>query len=233
MSASVDRGTGGGSCGKALAAAAEQWPQRAVVMDGPSGLSTHPSRAAALRHGALLTALCVLVSQVVFAGAAHATILARFQETYPAEGTYTCGAGDDAFEVQWAGEFTEQVLLREGKAQNTAVPFWFANIRYTFEWIHTNADTGKSVTEAGRGVIQELNARHVGGTVYEYWLIDAGQKFTIADASGQVILRDRGTLRERWEYDSATNRWTRTTTEVRGPHPSLSGIDFCALLAND
>jgi hypothetical protein len=78
----------------------------------------------------------------------------------------------------------------------------------------------------------------VEGNVYAFTVIVAGQPFTVRDASGKVVLRDRGIVRHRIVFDTLGDgmiggvQLGNEIIAIGGPHPGLdqSEDDFCAMV---
>jgi hypothetical protein len=115
---------------------------------------------------------------------------------------------------------------------------FFQLTRFEFTDTFTNPLNGRSMTFEGHELTNEIKATHVAGDVYEFTSIEAGQPFTVRDAAGRVVLRDRGVIRHRVVFDTlGDNKPGGVTLEesivaVSGPHPGLeqSEDDFCAMV---
>ena len=98
----------------------------------------------------------------------------------------------------------------------------------------TNRATGKWFVLRGIVNFHEIAYRHVSGTIYEFTANESGQPFVIEDASGRVIVRDRGNIRHTALFDTLGDAQPgavfieETHTLVPGPHPGFDDPDtFC------
>jgi hypothetical protein len=80
-----------------------------------------------------------------------------------------------------------------------------------------------------------VNRANVEGTVFEFTSVLAGQPFTVWDSNGNVIVRDRGVVRQVLRFDTLGNDVpggefvAEVSFSVHGPHPGLD-LDLCSLL---
>jgi hypothetical protein len=90
----------------------------------------------------------------------------------------------------------------------------------------TNAETGKWFVVRGNGLVSEIKATLVSGTIYEFVAIEAGQPFVLEDAAGNVIVRDRGVIRHTAPFDTLGDgrpercSWRRPTPRCTGHTPA-------------
>ena len=54
----------------------------------------------------------------------------------------------------------------------------------------------------GRAVFHEIKATQVGGDIYEFEAIEAGQPFVVEDSGSNVVVRDRGMIRRTALFDT-------------------------------
>ena len=87
--------------------------------------------------------------------------------------------------------------------------------------------------EAGVG-----RATPLGGTIFEFEAVEAGQPFVIEDAEGNVVVRDRGALRHRIVFDTLGDDepggvvLEEFDSAVHGPHPGFADdFPFCEIAA--
>ena len=87
--------------------------------------------------------------------------------------------------------------------------------------------------EAGVG-----RATPLGGTIFEFEAVEAGQPFVIEDAEGNVVVRDRGALRHRIVFDTLGDDEPggvlieELESSVHGPHPGFADdFPFCEIAA--
>ena len=50
--------------------------------------------------------------------------------------------------------------------------------------------------------MHETKATHVSGTIFEFTSVNAGQPFVVRDSDGNLILRDRGVIRQVIQVDT-------------------------------
>ena len=73
----------------------------------------------------------------------------------------------------------------------------------------------------------EVKATHVGGNVFEFRSVEAGQPFVVQDSDGNVVARNRGSVRVTFVFDSEGDDepggiyLDDLDVRVAGPHPSL------------
>jgi len=132
--------------------------------------------------------------------------------------------------------FSGSFRTRVDKASDGQAFFQHTNFEFTDTW--TNPLNGKSMTFEGHSLNNEIKATQVAGDVYEFTSIEAGQPFTVRDAAGRVVLRDRGMIRHRVVFDTLGDSEPGGVTlehsilAVSGPHPGLEGSEdeFCAMV---
>jgi hypothetical protein len=115
---------------------------------------------------------------------------------------------------------------------------FFGHTNFEFRDVFRNPANGRSLTFEGHYLINELTATRISGNVYEFTVIEAGQPFTVRDASGRVVLRDSGVIRHRLLFDTlgdGTPGGVQLEDEivaVGGPHPGLEQTEeeFCAMV---
>jgi hypothetical protein len=130
--------------------------------------------------------------------------------------------------------FSGNVVTRTGKHELTSAFFGMDNYRYVDTF--TNPATGRSFTISGNGMIRDVKAVHVEGTIFQFVTIETGQPFVIRDDSGQVVVRDRGSIRTTYTFDTGGDAVPGGTfldlidVQVNGPHPGFFFDDatFCA-----
>ena len=131
--------------------------------------------------------------------------------------------------------FRTAYRIRVDKASGGEAFFERLNVRYRD--VDINPLTGASITVEGHSVYNELRATHVSGDVYEFVAMEAGQPFVVRDASGTVVLRDRGAIRHRILFDTGGDArpggvvLDDEIVGVSGPHPGLEDADACGVIA--
>ena len=69
--------------------------------------------------------------------------------------------------------------------------------------------------------------------MFEFRAIETGQTFTVVDAEGNVVLRDRGAVEITFLFDTLGDgmpggEYLEESAIARGPHPSWD-LDWCAM----
>lgn len=132
--------------------------------------------------------------------------------------------------------FSGSFRVRVNKASGGQA--FMARLNFRFVDTFTNPLTGRSMTFEGRLLESEIKATHVEGNEYSFTTIEAGQPFVVRDASGNVVLRDRGVIRQRLLFDTlgdGTPGGVQLDDEIigiGGPHPGFdqSEEEFCAMV---
>lgn len=173
--------------------------------------------------GSRLAVLGVAACVAVGAAPAGATV---YEKGHYSD-TFSFSYDNCGFEVEVAEEFSGVFRIREGKGKDDGA--FFAHDNYAYRQVHTNPDTGEFFVVTGDANFNETRATRVAGNVFEFDSVDAGQPFTVTDSDGNVILRDRGVVRETIQFDTKGDDVPGGTfvKEVSfasgGPHP---GLDF-------
>ena len=179
-----------------------------------------------------LAAVAAAASTVLVLGAtpAGATVV---ESGHYSDEPYTDTYDDCGFEVQVDGTSSGHFRIRAGKgAKDTA---FFVNDNYSYTETHTNTETGAFVTITGNGVFNEIRATPLGGSVFEFEAVEAGQPFRLYDSDGNLVARDRGSLHFHAIFDTGgddepgAELIEELDTDVHGPHPGFD--DFCGLIA--
>ena len=163
-----------------------------------------------------LVAMALLT--VSAAASAQATILERFHFEDQWSFQEDCG-----FPVQVAGSGSGLFILREGKNKDDGV-FPFMD-RFTYRETWTNMETGEWFVIRGHQLVNEVKATHLGGTLFEFRLVEAGQPLVVEDSDGNVIERNRGSVRVTYLFDNggddAPGGLYLGDIDIRiaGPHP--------------
>jgi hypothetical protein len=166
-------------------------------------------------------------SSVLLAAPAPATVVdqGRFVDE-PYGFSYDCG-----FPVEVTGVASGNFRLREGKGDDASA--FFSLDRMSFREIHTNPQTGAWFSFSGHFASNELTARRVDGTLFEFRSIKAGQVAVIEDAAGNLVARDRGVIRPTILFDTGGDDGPGGTfvdllhLDLNGPHPSFDNL--CAV----
>ena len=170
----------------------------------------------------VLRALTLAVAAtVVAAAAAHATVVEKGRFAGEQYGfSYDCG-----FPVEVTGVASGHFRLREGKGDDASA--FFSLDRMSFREIHTNPQTGAWFSFSGHFASNELTARRVDGSLFEFRSIKAGQVAVIEDAAGNLIARDRGVIRPTILFDTGGDQVPGGTfvdlvdLRLAGPHATF------------
>jgi hypothetical protein len=133
-------------------------------------------------------------------------------------------------------EFSGVTHLRVGKGDLDSAFFRLLRIRTT-ETI-TNPANGEFLVIEGNNLLHDTKATPVGGSVFRFTSVEAGQPFVLRDMTGTVVLRDRGVIRTTILFDTLGDDTPGGMTleeldvSVAGPHPGFFTDDdaFCALV---
>ena len=185
-----------------------------------------------LRLAAAAVAAAALAILTVWSQAAEATIFDGGFYVFPYEFSYD----DCGFPVEVVGESSGHFRLREGKGALAGT--FFLKDAFSYREVHTNLETGLSFVQRGHGVFNEVRATPLGGTIFEFEAIEAGQPFVIEDSAGNVVVRDRGALRHRIVFDTLGDDepgglvLEELDSSVHGPHPGFADdFPFCEIAA--
>ena len=178
--------------------------------------------------GTAAVAAALLVLAIV--GPAGATVIGH--EHYSGDDTYSFD--DCGFTINGVSHFEGVARLRVEKGGQA----FLSSDNYSFRDVLTNADTGKWFVIRGNGIYHETTATLVSGNVYEFVAIESGQPFVMEDSSGNVVARDRGTIRQSFIFDTLGDGKPggelieNTGLSVHGPHPGFADdFPFCELAA--
>ncbi len=167
---------------------------------------------------------------VVLAGgsAAQAEVIREEPFSEPYGGVFTlCG-----IQVVVEGTFSSTLHYRVGKGKVASA--FFQHDKYRYSDTVTNPLTGKFFTTEGKGLNHDLKATALGGNVFRFTVIQAGQPFAIRDSSGRLVLRDRGVIRTTLLFNTRGDGIPGgdfiedISVEFSGPHPSFDEASFCA-----
>jgi hypothetical protein len=162
--------------------------------------------------------------------AAQGVIFERFRfvdERYSDEAE-VCG-----IDVQIEGTATGHGLIRAGTGKRATAFFQHLNVAFSETW---TAATGRSVTVTGRFVFNEVKAVPLGGNLFRFTAIQAGQPFRLYDSQGNLVLRDRGVIRFSIVFDTLGDATPggivveELEPSVRGPHPGFDDETLCPVL---
>jgi len=185
-----------------------------------------------MRRG--LLALAVSVSSIGVAGVAAPRVDATVvkQETFTEP--YSFDYSDCGYPVHVEGEFTVTMShLRVGK--NKAESAFLFNEKHSYREVHTNTLNNQTFVQRANSTFHEVKATQVEGTIYEFTQLEAGQPFVIEDSSGNVVVRDRGSIRFHVVFDTGGDEEPGGEfveflgADVRGPHPGFF-TNYCEIV---
>lgn len=149
--------------------------------------------------------------------------------------------GTDSFSYSFCGFVVEVDVtfhgvysLRTGKGAKESAFFLHDKYWYT----ETHSANGLFFTISGNGLFQETRAVPLGGNLFEFHAIDAGQPFVVRGMDGEVLLRDRGVIRQTVVFDTLGDGVPggvlveEGPTQIAGPHPGffIDPLEACPLL---
>jgi hypothetical protein len=185
-----------------------------------------PRRLLALSLATTLAALAV-------ASAAHAEIFdrVRFADVPFAFDEEICG-----IDLQIEGTVSGISAVRTGKGEQATAFFEHTNAAYRETWTAAN---GRSVTVSGNLNFNEVKAEPLGGSLFRFTQVEAGQPFRLHDADGNLLLRDRGSIRFSVVFDTLGDEnpggvfIEELEPSVRGPHPGFYDETLCPVLVSE
>jgi len=154
------------------------------------------------------------------------------RESY--SGEYAFSYDDCGFWVDVASEFGGRAQFRVGTGPDDGA--FFVHDNYWGREVHVRRGTTDSVVISGDGLFQETRGTRVEGTVFLFESVNAGQPFVVTDADGDVVLRDRGVIRQTLLFDTLGDDMpggvviAEVDLDIGGPHPGFFGVDLCPLL---
>jgi hypothetical protein len=126
---------------------------------------------------------------------------------------------------------------RIGKGDLDTAFFGLDNYESSAKWVNTA--NGRFLTIWGNGSLRDVSATHVSGSIFQFTTIESGLPFNLSDASGRVLLRDRGAIRQTYLFDTEGDHTPGgifldlLEERMSGPHPSLVSEDeFCATVTS-
>lgn len=177
-----------------------------------------------------LSGLAVLAVLAFATVPAAGTVIA--QQHY--SGTDSFSFDDCGFTLEVESEFEGHFLLRVDKGGEA----FLAKDTFSYRNVLTNPETGKWFVIRGKGLFHEIKATLIGGTIYEFVAVEAGQPFVLEDSAGNVVVRDRGVIRHTALLDTLGDGMPgaefieETHTSVHGPHPGFADdFPFCEIAA--
>jgi hypothetical protein len=174
--------------------------------------------------------LASAITALAAAPTAHSAIVdrVRFVDIPYAFEEQICG-----IDVQIEGTVTGQSKFRIGKGELDTAFFEHTNSAYRETWTAAN---GRSVTVTGNANFNEVRAVPLGGSVFKFTQVEAGQPFRLYDAQGNLLLRDRGAIVFTVVFDTLGDDTPggivieELEPSVRGPHPGFDDATLCPVL---
>jgi hypothetical protein len=182
-----------------------------------------------IRRPLIFAVGAALLALPLATGPVGATVILR--EHYSDD--YAFSVNDCGFWIDVSGHAEGNAQIRVGKGDRTSA--FFLHDNYAFRETSTRRDTGDFFTIGGNGLFQETKATQVSGTIFEFTSINAGQPFVVWDSDGNLILRDRGVIRQVIQFDTLGDDdpggefVADVSFSVHGPHPGLD-FDPCSML---
>ena len=160
----------------------------------------------------------MLVAALAFAGPAQATVVDRAHYSAPSA-TTSSSAGAIHTEGVVSGNFR----IRAGSRARHGV---LRARQYAFSETWTNTANGRTSRSAGDANIRDVSARTSRASIFEFTTVESGRPFNLADASGRILIRDRGAIRTTYLFDTEGDDTPggvfleELTVRVSGPHPA-------------
>jgi hypothetical protein len=164
------------------------------------------------------------------APAAEATMFERIRldaAPYASE-DLRCG-----IDVQVEGAASGIINLRVGKGDKATAFFEHDVIAYRETWTAAN---GRFVTVTGKASFNDVKAVPLGDNLFRFTLVEAGQPFRLVDSQGDLLIRDRGSLRFTIVFDTLGDDTPggivveELEPNVRGPHPGFDDATLCPVI---
>ena len=174
--------------------------------------------------------LALAAAALAAAPAAQATTFERIRldaAPYASE-DLRCG-----IDVQVEGAASGIINLRVGKGDKATAFFEHDVIAYRETWTAAN---GRSVTVSGKASFNDVKAVPLGDNLFRFTLVEAGQPFRLVDSQGDLLIRDRGSLRFTIVFDTLGDDTPggivveELEPRVRGPHPGFDDATLCPVL---
>ncbi len=153
-----------------------------------------------------------------------------FEKTAPYSDSYSFDLPDCGFPIHVDGMQQGRFHIRQGTGKDATA--FFAHDQYSYREVWTNTDTGAYFVVSGNGLFNEVKATRIAGSVFTFRSVNSGQPFTVQDSSGNIVIRDRGTIQETILFDTGGDDVPGGTfielvsDAVHGPHPGFF-VDMC------
>jgi len=159
-----------------------------------------------------------------FGNASSATVL-HGSDVAPYEFSYT----DCGFPVDGTGLFNSPHSMgRVGKNDDAGA--FFGHDRYTLREVHTRRDTGAVVVITAKGLLHDVQATRISGSVFEFTMMDVGTH-QFRTLEGTLLHQERGQVRRTFLFDTLGDSTPggefieMLSEEFHGNFPDF---DFCA-----
>ena len=135
-------------------------------------------------------------------------------------------------DVQVQGTASGHGRVRIGTGARETAFFGQSVVEFSETW----TVDGNTVTVTGKSVFNETKATPLGGTLFDFRAIEAGQPFRLYDADGNLVLRDRGAIEFRIVFDTLGDDAPggvlvdESEPVLRGPHPGFEDETLCPVL---
>jgi hypothetical protein len=129
--------------------------------------------------------------------------------------------------VRWVDKFVVPVDVRGEGASSSP---------QTSRVIGRLASGCATCPEEAEAVFNEVKAVPLGGNVFRFTAIGAGEPFRLYDSRGNLLLRDRGVIRFSLVFDTLGDATPggvvveELEPSVRGPHPGFDDETLCPVL---
>lgn len=143
----------------------------------------------------------------------------------PYSGSETTDFVDCGLNIHHVVDFGGKFSIRAGKGDLAGAFFAHDNYWYVETW--TNVANGKFFTISGNGLVHDVKATHVEGSIFQFVTNEVGQPFVVRNMAGAVVLRDRGSLSFTYLFDTGGDNVPGGTfledvsLRVSGPHPGF------------
>jgi hypothetical protein len=172
----------------------------------------------------------VIAALAVCVAPAGATVIGHDTFTFSDSETIN----DCAFPLVDEFSISGQTLLRVDPGGQA----FFQHLNFTSRDVITNPRTGRFFVIDAHELSNEIKATLIGGNVYEFTTIEAGQPFVLKDSAGNVIVRDRGVIRRTFAFDTLGDGTPGgvivgdPVTVLNGPHAGFADdFPFCEIAA--
>jgi len=140
---------------------------------------------------------CIAVAALAI-GAPSAFATTAFREHFA--GDYAFSHDDCGWTVDVEGSFSGDFWVRVGKGDEESA--FFGHQTLGWSETHVRATDGARIVISSQTVFQETKATRIEDNVFEFDSVAAGQQLVVRDASGRLLLMDRGSIRDRILLDT-------------------------------